>query len=271
MSSYDLIADYLTGKALNNTIKWKKLVGSPERKRSGSHVRFLLTRRKQNRKFRQGDRSMTYNEWLEEKKKRGTELQRQKRLIEEAAAKCSEPIGNDLSGLLQDLDELFADPEGEIIEPKDLFFEQEDREPVTEDRYAELSESIANKLNFLISGYEPPVELLTQPKVADALCNLLDALGQEKRKYPLPNYRSSEARSAALAADPDTYAAQLLTMKKLRQGDSPRIHPGSDLYSPHEEGPCVPNRHERYADPERPFQRGALVLHHLGRRDPRAV
>ena len=43
---------------------------------------------------------MTYNEWLEEKKKRGTELQRQKRLIEEAAAKCSEPIGDDLSGLL---------------------------------------------------------------------------------------------------------------------------------------------------------------------------
>ena len=189
MSSYDLIADYLTGKALTNTMKWKKLVGSPERKRSGSHERFLPIRGKKNREYRQGDRTMTYQEWLEEKKRRGTELQRQKRLIEEAAAKCSEPIGNDLSGLLQDLDELFADPEGEIIEPKDLFFEQEDREPVTEDRYAELSESIANKLNFLISGYEPPVELLTQPKVADALCNLLDALGQEKKNLLKPVLR----------------------------------------------------------------------------------
>ena len=222
MSSYDLIADYLTGKALTNTIKWKKLVGSPERKRRGNHVRFLPIRGKKNREYRQGDRSMTYNEWLEEKKRRGTELQRQRRLIKEAAAKCSAPIGDDLSGLLQDLDALFADPEGEIIETKDLFFEQEDREPMTEARYAELSESIANKLTFLISGYEPPVELLTQPKVADALCNLLDALGQEKKKYPLPNYRSSEARTAALAADPDTYAAQLLTMKKLDAKATPR-------------------------------------------------
>ncbi len=167
--------------------------------------------------------NMTYDEWREEMNKgRGTELQKQKTLITDAVKRCTGKTRDNLSGFLKDLDELFACPAGDIAEAKDLFLEPEDREPVTADRYTELSESIASRLASLIHSYEPPVELLAQPKVADALCNILDSLGQGKKKYPLPDFRPSDARKKALAADTDTYAAQLLTMKKLGAEATPR-------------------------------------------------
>ena len=58
---------------------------------------------------------MTYQEWLEEMNKgRGTELQKSKRLIKNAAARCSMQTREALEALLKDLDELFAGPAGEV-------------------------------------------------------------------------------------------------------------------------------------------------------------
>ena len=77
---------------------------------------------------------MTYAEWLEEMNKGiRTPLQKQKQLIEAAAAKCSPQTRRNMAPFMRDLDALFAGPVGEPdISTMGLLFDDEvdDSEPV---------------------------------------------------------------------------------------------------------------------------------------------
>ena len=160
---------------------------------------------------------MTYEQWVAEMNKgRGTELQEKKRLIEEAAAKCSKKTREALKPFLEDLDDLFAGPAGDIVDVRDMYFEQEDREPVSKDDFELKSLSFSNGLVTLMSSYETPLELISQKGVANALGYIFDALGVLDKKCTVPRFERDDERDAAVRNDPDTVAAQALAMKDMK-------------------------------------------------------
>ena len=166
---------------------------------------------------------MTYQQWLTEMNKgRGTELQGMKRLIKESAARCSRATRDALEPLLNDLDELFAGPAGEVDpdDSSDLFFEQqapEDRPPVSESSYGFLSEAVGNEFVAMMNRFEPPLELLGHQGVPNAFLEIFNALGILDRTFPVTDFQRTWEREEAVEKDADTYAAQIMAMKDMKE------------------------------------------------------
>ena len=160
---------------------------------------------------------MTYAQWIEEMKKgRGTELQKQKRILMDAAKKCSRETQDKLQTYLSNLDDLFAGPAGDVTDTEDLFFEQEDREPISELDYELISTYLGTEFADMMSRYDPPMELLSQPGAANALGYIFNTFGLLDHKYAVPDFKESDDRDAAVRKDLDTYAAQLMAMKDMK-------------------------------------------------------
>ena len=145
---------------------------------------------------------MTYEKWLEEMNKgRRTQLQEQKKLIMDAAAKCSKETRRDLASFLKDLDALLAGPAGEPdISGMNLLFEdeEEDRKPVTREEYDRITQSLGAQLSEMILRYAPPVELLSQPGAAGALINILETVDGSEKKYKMPDFTHSDLTDNAV-------------------------------------------------------------------------
>jgi|GEM_PF-3573821 len=164
---------------------------------------------------------MTYQEWIEEmNKSRGRELGERKRLIENAAAKCSEKTREALDPFLNDLNDLFAGQEPDFDNMMDLLVEGDDRAPLSEGEYGVAQISLASHFASLMSGYEPPAEFLQQQGVANALGYIFDAFEVLDMKFEAPDFKKSDKRDAAARNDMQTYAAHALSMKDVK-GEAP--------------------------------------------------
>ena len=166
---------------------------------------------------------MTYQQWLTEMNKgRGTELQGMKRLIKESAARCSRATRDALEPLLNDLDQLFAGPAGETDpeDSSDMFFEREapeDQPLVSESSYGFLTEDIGNEFVAMMNRFEPPLELLGHQGVPNAFLEIFNALGILDRTFPVTDFQRTWEREEAVKKDADTYAAQIMAMKDMKE------------------------------------------------------
>ena len=160
---------------------------------------------------------MTYQEWFAELNTgRGTELQEKKRLIEEAAERCSEKARDALKPFLQYLDDLFTGPAGDAAKPSDLFFDEDDSDSISELDYELMPAELGSEFVSMMNRYEPPVELIQQQGVADALSDIFDSLGVLDGKYEVTGFKKSDERDEAVRNDRNTYAAQILAMKDMK-------------------------------------------------------
>ena len=154
---------------------------------------------------------MTYSEWLEEMRKgQGTDLQKYKNTVAEAAKTCSQKTRLDMKIFLHDLDVLFANPQ------------QKNSKPVSQPEYERITQNLGNMLAGLINRYQPPVDLLSQPQAAEALINILETIDGPDKKYRMPDFKRSTATNTAVTVDPSTYAAQMIAMDSIGEEASPR-------------------------------------------------
>ena len=169
---------------------------------------------------------MTYEKWLEEMNKgRRTQLQEQKKLIMDAAAKCSKETRRDLAPFLKDLDALFAGPAGEPdLSGMNLLLEdeEEDRKPVTREEFGRITQNLGAQLSEMILRYAPPVDLLSQQGAAGALINILETIDGHEKKYQMPDFTSSNLTDSATLHNYENYAAQIIAMNDLGAEATPR-------------------------------------------------
>ena len=169
---------------------------------------------------------MTYEKWLEEMNKgRRTQLQEQKKLIMDAAAKCSKETRRDLAPFLKNLDALFAGPAGKPdISTMGLLFDDEvdDREPVSEPEYTRITESLGTELSGLVRNFQVPDDLLSQPGVADSLISIFDAIGKGETKYAMPEFKPLTQLPFEVMNNYETYCAQMVAMDGMGAEATPR-------------------------------------------------
>ena len=155
---------------------------------------------------------MTYEQWLEEMKKgQSSALYEKKKLIDDAASKCSKETREQLKNFLGNLGMLFGGPAGGRF-----------TDPIASGTYHLVIEGIPQELALMMSRYEPPAEFLSKPGVADALIDILDAVETADTAFPMPDFKSSPQAEAAFRKDPDTFGAQMVAMDEIRANDSPR-------------------------------------------------